>query len=64
MCRPHLDSNSNKQQEVIFREVEYKIVIRWCQGIAANFVRCDNGMVITFKIPYQTANILKHKEAW
>ena len=37
--------------------LEYKIVIRWCQGVAVNFVRCDNGMVITFKIPYQTEQI-------
>lgn len=49
-----IQTNSKKSSS---ERLEYKIVIRWCQGIAANFVRCDNGMVITLKIPYQTEQI-------
>lgn len=46
MCRPHLNSISNKQEKTRSGKFEYRLGIRGYQGIAVNFVRCDNGMVL------------------
>lgn len=48
MCRAHLDSNSNSRKSSL-QKFEYKLVIRWYEGTAVNFVRCANGTVITLK---------------